>query len=687
MKRFWKNIVIALALPLFTVGCTTDYPEPDANGLPQASDFKVTITVDDETNYVTFTLDNKGMVPIWIFGDEMIDGSANKKYAYTQNGLQLRFRDAGEHSVEVKAYNVNGLSVGSQVVPFVIANDYRDPFDEAPYRTAISGGSSQTWMWDTNSDKHFGCGQTLAVYGAVDDGYGRNWWAAAPNAKPQLQDDRLVFTSDGAYSFDPGEDGMVYVNTDSGYKTEYNTGEDYLAPMDPYTTTYSFEQVWNSAGIEEIYLVLPANSNLSYIPNPTAYAEPRFMLLSSRSQLRSMLSVVIDTPIAGEEGISWYYQFVPEGSGDVSETFNGQAFMGGYVETALEQGSEIPVTGIDLTEIWIDPDFFTLVDAATLRFNAVDGDYRVVWDGRWFKTLPLKNGEPATYDNNGTLYIIGDGGGKPYSDVIGWVTESALPCARIDDNTHRITLYMTGEGGSIKVYGTQGWAPEWTKSQYGSIEGNGLFDIPDDDGNIHTDGASAGFYTFTFVDNGGILDMSVESSAPVGPTLWDATSDSNLWLSADPEISFWFADGSWSQIADPDFENNGDSYVVTMPAGMGGDQWMGQVTFLTTINSESGKYYDFQVVLNATADNASGVTIKLCNGKPATNPDDNDKPYYFADRHSLHADEDYVYRVSNFKGEDCTPLKLIFDFGGCPAGSKCEIKEIIFQEHQVATTK
>ena len=98
----------------------------------------MTITVDQETNYVTFVMNNKGVVPVWIFGDQKIDGKASKKYSYTDNNVTLRFREAGEHTVEVKAYNANGISQGSLVKTFTMDNTYRDPFDPSPYVKAIS---------------------------------------------------------------------------------------------------------------------------------------------------------------------------------------------------------------------------------------------------------------------------------------------------------------------------------------------------------------------------------------------------------------------------------------------------------------------------------------------------------------------------------------------------------------------
>ncbi|MDE6711201.1 MAG: DUF5125 domain-containing protein, partial [Alistipes sp.] len=418
MKSIWKYIASALALPLLAAACTADYPEPNENGLPQASDFDVAIDVDQETNYVTFTLNNRGMIPMWIFGEEKIDGASNKKYAYAQNGLRLRFRDAKEYFVEVKAYNVNGISIGSRVVSFTMENAYRDPFNETPYKNAISNNGTQSWIWNSSEDKHFGCGEPGSD--------GLNWWAAMANEKADwsLYNDVMTFSADGTYAYDPGEDGKVYVNAGSGYKPEYlvNEGEDYLAPIEGFEAQYRFEQSWNDAGIEEIYLCLDEGANVSYIPFQAALDTPRYRLLeTSTSALRREIKMCAD-----DGTIAWYYNFIPV-SGEADEMFNGIGFSNGRVETELVQGDEIPVKGIDLSSIWVDPDFFTYVDASTLKFNAVDGEYRVIWDGRWLKVLPLKNGEPATYENGGALWIIGDGGGKPsVSNLIDWNTDNAL---------------------------------------------------------------------------------------------------------------------------------------------------------------------------------------------------------------------------------------------------------------------
>ena len=271
MKKLFKYIAV-LAVSVLAFGCYPEVLTPDQNKLPSASDFDVEIVVDQATNYVTFTMKNKGVVPMWIFGDQKIDKTANSRYAYTANGITLRFRDAGEHQGEVKAYNANGVSQGSQTYTFNIENTFRDPFDATPYMKAVTG----EWQWNHNADKHFGCGPNLADP--------ISWWGAGANEKADwsLYNDVMTFTEDGQYTFNPGEDGKVYVNAGFSALGTSPDGNDFLVDIPEYTTDYSIENNWNEAGIEEIWLVLPSQKNLSYIPNQTIYDNPRFMIMESK---------------------------------------------------------------------------------------------------------------------------------------------------------------------------------------------------------------------------------------------------------------------------------------------------------------------------------------------------------------------------------------------------------------------
>lgn len=850
MKRLFKYMAAAIvAVSTLAVGCTADYIEPDAGKAPSAENFDVTIVADQTTNYVTFTLNNKGMVPMWIFGEEAVDGKPNKTYAYTGNGLSLRFREAKTYYVEVKAYNAHGVSVGSKVCEFTLENTYRDPFDASPYMKALAN----TWQWDKETNGHFGCGSINAETGkATTDG--TDWWCCGPNGKDGvgLYDDTLTFTEAGEYTYNPGDDGVVYVNwgmaAGGNYPGNYaNDEQDYQAPIEGFTCAYSIENNWNEAGIEEIYLVLEPGHNLSYIPHQTAIDNPRYRFLETNvGTIRKTLSLVNEEPTEnGGGGIAWKYQFVPFvhvagpeellagtdaagkvwvmdadaqghlGCGDsvanpagwwsappqdkaayglyddeitftpdgkyiynsgpdglmyinwgvtkigpnpgaepdidiewpltestytfdgstitlaantpmvyvpsdyvwdnpvfhvteISETklvvvaenpgcywqmifkardvkapavaFDGQDVAeGAGAELSLSQGQEIAVTGVNFAEAWIDPDFFEVVNDTTLKFLAVDGDYRVKWDGKWFKVVPMSNGEKATYDNGKALWIIGDGGGKPTVDnLIGWNTgEAPLPCAKIGENTYRITLAMKAEGGSVKVFGQADWGVEWTKDKYGTVTDNGLFHIPADDGNIHTiEGTEPGYYTFFFTDNDGILDMEVKKAKFGDQTIYDPAYEGNMWLNCNIlEMTYYYAPG-WAPIDNPGFEENGtNDYTITLPVATT-DQWQAQVAFKTDMTTSADKNYDFYVVLNSTMDHP-GVTIKLV-------LDGDDNTFYFADRHALTAYEDYVYKVPNMPGIDMSKINLFFDFGGCAENTVVNIKDILLQEHREA---
>ena len=850
MKRLFKYMAAALvAVSTLAVGCTADYIEPDQTLAPNAEKFDVTIVEDQETNYVTFTLNNKGMVPMWIFGEEAVDGKPNKTYAYTGNSISLRFREAKTYYVEVKAYNSHGVSLGSKVCEFTLENTYRDPFDASPYMKALAN----TWQWDKETNGHFGCGSINAETGkATTDG--TDWWCCGPNGKDGagLYDDTLTFTEAGEYTYNPGDDGVVYVNwgmaAGGNYPGNYaNDEQDYQAPIEAFTCAYSIENNWNEAGIEEIYLVLEPGHNLSYIPHQTAIDNPRYRFLETNvGSIRKTLSLVNEEPTEnGGGGIAWKYQFVPFvhvagpeellagtdaagkvwvmdadaqghlGCGDsvanpagwwsappqdkaayglyddeitftpdgkyiynsgpdglmyinwgvtkigpnpgvepdidiewpltestytfdgstitlaantpmvyvpsdyvwdnpvfhvteISETklvvvaenpgcywqmifkardvkapavaFDGQDVAeGAGAELSLSQGQEIAVTGVNFADAWIDPDFFEVVNDTTLKFLAVDGDYRVKWDGKWFKVVPMSNGEKATYDNGKALWIIGDGGGKPTVDnLIGWVTgEAPLPCAKIGENTYRITLAMKAEGGSVKVFGQADWGVEWKKENYGTVTDNGFFHIPGDDGNIHTiEGTEPGYYTFFFTDNDGILDMEVKKLAQK-PSELDPAAATNLWKGGYP-VTYWFADSSWQQIGDPEVEVNGADFKITIPEGIGGAQWTGQMAIMTDINTEEGKKYDFQVKLYSETDQkADAITIKLCNGLEGAADD----PFYFDPKVGVTSFEEFTYLQWGFAGKNCTPAKLVLDFGGCVPGSVVEVRGIVLQEH------
>ena len=833
MKRIFKYIAVALATSLLAAGCYPEILAPDQSQLPEASALDVVIDVDQATNYVTFTVKNEGVVPMWIFGEDKVeDGKVSKRYSYTVNGLKLRVRDAGTHQVEVKAYNANGVSVGSKIVEYSLENTYRDPFDPAPYMKKLAN----RWQWNFEKDGHFGCGSNTGIP--------TEWWSAKANEKADwfIYDDIMTFTADGKYSFDPGKDNKVYVNKDFTVLGTSPDGNDFNVEIPAYETTYKIENNWNDAGIEEIWLVLPEHKNLSYIPNQTIYDDPRFLVTELSSKEVKLAS---QNAPNGDGTISWLYNFVTAGASpmdllagtaatgkawvldteakghlgcgesvdnpagwwsananekagtglyddaitffpdgkyvydsgedgkmyinwgvtvigpnpgaepdiDIEQadvestfTFDGETItlaantpmvyvpsdlvyttpvfhVKELTETTLVvvaenpgcywqmifkardvkapagptlNGQELPATlsvsqgevltvgNLNLADIWVDPDFFE-VAGADLKFKAVAGDYQFQYDktAKWIKAVPMSGDAKATYENGKALWFIGDGGGKPtFDNAIGWAEgEAPLPMAKIGENKYQITLHMKAEGGSVKIFGQAGWGLEWTKDKYGTVTDNGFFHVPGDDGNIHTiSGTEPGYYTFTVVDNDGILDMTVDKYRDPS----DVTGLPNMWDNAAIDVSFWFANDGWSQIANPEYEAEGKAHTIVVPEGIGASTWQGQMVFNHTgLVLSPEKKYTFKVTFLSDEDHPH-VVIKPCYQHP-TEKDGNGNPadvneLFFKDNLTLTADEECVFTAAGVQGTDIPDLKLVFDFGGAVAGSTITIKDITLVE-------
>ena len=655
MKHIWNKIAI-LSTILMAAACEPTYPELNEAALPQASDFDVVITVDQETNMATFEMKNTGVVPVWIFGSELIDGKANKKYAYTGNNVTLRFREEGMHSVEVKAYNTNGISVGSMMKNFSMTNTYRDPFDPTPYIRNISGGSSQDWVWNSTEDNHFGCGP-------VGDPLG--WWQCGANGKKGfLYDDVMTFDSDGNYTLDPG-DGMAYANTGSEYMSDNNTGEDYLFPVEKSTKKYTFENNWNEAGIEEIFLVLESGSVMSYVPHKSAVQEPRFQVLETKTaEMKKKLKLMstVYTP-NNKDGISWYYEFVPKGSvigeadplfGVESKTWVLDNETQGYMGCGPDFGGSSSWWGAtphDKDNFGVKDDEITFFANGKYVFNpGEDGMVYCNWE--------------SGYRPDG--YYSGDG--STDYDAPGEVQESTYTLG-----SDEIGEYIEIPAGILYGYIAKPQVLTETNRLYiKELTPDKLFVV------ANFEGIS---WQFIYRPKDGQVDPTPgpEPVQPLDPTNYDLDGETNLWKAATLDVETWYSPGDWSGGITPDYEiTTGNGITVTIPDGVGGSEWMGQTKLKSGISSSSDKEYDLSVTL--LADEDMTVTIKLTN-----DPEENDDihSFFYDGQVQLTAGEPLVYRRHNLKqsvsGDN---VMLIFDFGRSPVGSTVTAKDIVFQEHQ-----
>lgn len=638
MKTTLKYIALSMSAALMAA-CSPDYITPDQAKLPQAADFDVQVEVNQETNYVTFNMNNNGIVPVWIVGaTDPIDNAngskvTGKNYAYTGNGLLLRFRDEGKHTVEVKAYNAHGISVGSQMVEFTLNNTYRDPFDPAPYIKALSDGSTKTWEWNHTVAGHFGCGP----FG----GTGTEWWSAGAEEKKDwsLYDDKITFGADGSYIYDPG-DGQLYVNANSGIKSEYATGEDYLVPWEKTTATYSVESNWNDAGVEEIYITLPKGTPMSYVADQTELDDPRYLVLESKpADMKKCLKLVANLKTSGNpDGIAWHYEFVKEGSagGDVTDPLYGKT-----------------------SKTWVlDSEANGHIGCGPDQANAAG----------WWAAGPNEKAGFGLYDDEITFYADGKYVFNPGADGKIYINKEVTAIGPGTTQSEDYDIDWTVQESTYTLNGDVLTFPEGVVIGY--VANNESVTNP----------------TYVITENTEDKLVIVANFSGISwqyiykpkPDVFDVDGPGNFWKSASVSMTYWYSPSDWSGGLNPEtetLENNGLKVVI--PEGIGGNEWQGQTVFHTDIPMSASKTYDFCVTVEADQD-IPAMTFKL-----AWESNDNDHAAFYVNDFTVEAGEPATFKMESVVPDvDYDKVVLFVDLGRCTAGTTVTLTKICMQEHK-----
>ena len=633
-----KYIALSMSAALMAA-CSPDYITPDQAKLPQAADFDVQVEVNQETNYVTFNMNNNSIVPVWIVGaTDPIDNAngskvTGKNYAYTGNGLLLRFRDEGKHTVEVKAYNAHGISVGSQMVEFTLNNTYRDPFDPAPYIKALSDGSTKTWEWNHTVAGHFGCGP----FG----GTGTEWWSAGAEEKKDwsLYDDKITFGADGSYVYDPG-DGQLYVNANSGIKSEYATGEDYLVPWEKTTATYSVEGNWNDAGVEEIYITLPKGTPMSYVADQTELDDPRYLVLESKpADMKKCLKLVANLKTSGNpDGIAWHYEFVKEGSagGDVTDPLYGKT-----------------------SKTWVlDSEANGHIGCGPDQANAAG----------WWAAGPNEKAGFGLYDDEITFYADGKYVFNPGADGKIYINKDVTAIGPGTTQSEDYDIDWTVQESTYTLNGDVLTFPEGVVIGY--VANNESVTNP----------------TYVITENTEDKLVIVANFSGISwqyiykpkPDVFDVDGPGNFWKSASVSMTYWYSPSDWSGGLNPEtetLENNGLKVVI--PEGIGGNEWQGQTVFHTDIPMSASKTYDFCVTVEADQD------IPMMTFKLAWEGNDNDHAAFYINDFAVEAGEPTTFKMESIVPDvDYDKVVLFVDLGRCTAGTTVSLTKICLQEHK-----
>ena len=639
MKHIFRYLGVTLLLAGIISACSPEkITHPSEAGIPSATQIEPVISVDQEINQVTFALPagTKGLIPVWLFQDKTGDWT---QYS-AQNGLKKIFTTAGDYSVRMHLMNSNGMSPDFVQKTFHIDNTIMN-FDK--YNTMLTGGSQKEWRIDNSVAGHMGCGPSGTS--------GTEWWSANPDDKKDwgVYDNRMTFVLEGnVYQFDPGAAGTIYVNT--GISSEpygshnTNDGNDYLYPVEAQTAEWS----WEVDG-EDLYLILPANTYWPYYANVDFIANPRFKVESISTKSADL---VIDN---GE--IAWHFTIT---SGAAEVKFNGFNY-----NHEANLWKPVDAEGAHSYSFFYAPGWTQIADpevscAGGKHTFSLPSATSEQWQAQCFiiPTTDLPLSAATNYD---------------FSCILNSSTDIKKVTLKLTDTTNDGNFLFTE---NVNLTAFEDYV--FYLSDLPGIDAAAVKMVFDFGGNPDNTEVSVSNIVLKdhAIDDGTVLP-SVPEEPVAGPEEYKYDSEANLWKAADAAHSYsFFYAPSWSQLPDPEVENNGNEYLLKLPSATFA-QWQAQFHIIpdNPVALESSKSYDFSVVLNSTTD-IRAVTLKLTeNG--------NDDNFLFTENVNLSAFEDYIFDLSDLPGIDAAAVKMVFDFGGNPDNTEVTIKRIVLKDHAI----
>lgn len=620
---FSKALLIAATAGLALSACSPeDFDGVSEAGLPLAENAKVTTSVDDETNTVTFHMEGDGIYPMWYIPVDGKEVTKNPVYS-TVNPLQKIWVNSGDYKVYYRVGNRNGMSQGMGETTFHVNNTLVD------FNEIVGKLSGKEWRIAATEPAHLACGPSGT------DGTGD--YQAGPNEKAEfgVYDDRLTFGADYSYTYNPGAGGTMYVNKGCSLFPDHHQGtEDYMVPVSEQHSSYKL-----SVKGDDLYLVMPANTCFPYIPADAAYNGE--LRLRVESITGSTMVLVWD-----DGNIAWHYIL----------TCASEGFQGFNSNSDCNLWKNCHFTN----EFFYAPGWAQIDDPTVTEKN---GAYTIElptatteqWQAQVKFLTDMTTNAVTKYDFSCKLVSTTDHPGVTLKLVKTGDDDSYYFMERIDLKANQEVLFY--------------------RSDMDGIDMDNITLVVDGGGN-----ADNTKLTISNIDLQEHKCDGVEAPAEEeDKTVYNYNSASNIWKShvddkgdAGFTTFFYYAPGR-TEIAAPDFTADKGHYTVELPTATF-LQWQAQVHLITDIPGEADTPYDFSCKFLAKKD-IKGVTVKITD----TSSDDN---FFFINTYDLKAGEEYQVKVpaSVLKEGAAQKLKVVFDFGGNPEGEKVEIYDIIFQK-------
>lgn len=617
MKKINYILGAFAAVAMSLAACSPEeFDSVDENGLPLAENAKVTVDVDQTINQATFKLEGNGVYPIWFVNESATPYS-------TQNGLKKIFSNAGDYEMEYRVGNRNGFSQGVGKVRFHIDNSL---VDMTKYTTLLSG---KTWRIAKDEQGHLGCGEPGT------DGLG--WYSATPNEKAGtgLYDDGITFTADGSYTYSPGADGLMLVNTGcTAIPGNPNDGNDFDAVVQQQTATYTIEGRGN-----DVYLVLPSQTMFPYVSCDNQYDKPEFRIESITG---SELVLVYD-----DGTIAWHYILTSKADEPTFDGFDPNSDFNMFKNCTFTNSYYYAPGWTQIA----DPVMTTDGNSYTVSLPTATSE---TWQAQVMFHTNMTTTAGSNYDFSCKLMSTTD-----HNNVTVKLAKEG------DDNTFFFT-----ETVKLKAYEEY----VFYKSDMAGIDMAGVNIVFDFGGNA--DNTDITISDIVLKDHAND-DGTVIPSEDEDPTVYTYDSPNNLWKVNVDDIDgytteFYYAPG-WSQIADPGFAKDGGNYTITLPTATS-EQWQAQVKLHTKISAEADTPYDFSCTLMSDKD-LKGATVKLTDST-------NDNNYVVLERVDLVPYEECVVKVpaSVMTEGAAGALTLVLDFGGCQDNTTVTVNNIVLQK-------
>ncbi|MDE6792288.1 MAG: hypothetical protein K2J48_04315, partial [Muribaculaceae bacterium] len=173
-------------------------------------------------------------------------------------------------------------------------------------------------------------------------------------------------------------------------------------------------------------------------------------------------------------------------------------------------------------------------------------------------------------------------------------------------------------------------------------------------------------------------DGTVVPAAAAAPSISDAD---NIFANFEVvKCTTWFADSNWNTtaITQPEIIFYEDGYSFIAPAGIGSDQWQGQVHVWTNIETSAENKYDFRLNIESDKD-IKGVTVKLVKGDSFGGELSDDDVFIVADRVNVEAGVTCLYFFKAKPGIDTKNLQLCMDYAGAPEKANITVSDIRMQ--------